>query len=115
MHFLMLGLDEGSSSQCQSNQSYTWQKTGNDNTIVGAGAGNGGTRSGGHAGNINRCTIIGTNACDSAGITYGSVIIGERAGRRGGSSNTIIGTKAGAYGLSTQSASYTGYSDDEAE
>ena len=39
------------------------------------------------------------------------VIIAERAQEESGS-NTIIGTKAGAYGLSTQSASYTGYSDD---
>jgi len=102
---------EGSSTQYQSNISYTWQKSGHDNTIIGAGAGNGGTRSGGHTGNINNCTIIGTNACDSAGITYGSVIIGERAGRKGGSSNTIIGTKAGGYGYPTYDASYGGYSD----
>ena len=102
---------EGSSIQYQSNQSFTWQETGEDNTIVGAGAGNSGTRAGGHAGNINACTIMGTNACDSAGITYESVIIGQRAGRKGGSYNVIIGSRAGGYGVASSSSSYTGYSD----
>ena len=102
---------EGSSSQYQSTMNYSWQKTGENNTIVGAGAGNGGTRSGGHAGNINGCTIIGTNACDSAGITFSSVIIGERAGRKGGSNNVIVGSFAGGYGISSSASSYTGYSE----
>ena len=103
---------EGNSSQYQSTISYTWQKSGENNTIVGAGAGNGGARSGGHTGNINGCTIMGSNACDSAGITYSSVIIGEQAGRKGGSYNVIIGSHAGGYGYPTYDTTYGGYSDD---